>query len=179
MRQHAWLWLAWLWLAAVSLEKVFANFPAPPLFVLKNGRLSVGMIPSLIIALIATAALAQAGQVTIHVEGVKDSVGKVAVLLFADANGFPNESAKAAYKTQVNSQAGTTKITLADVKPGRYAVCVIHDENVNALLDRSFFGIPTEGVAISNGIRREKPTFEKAAIEITADGSVTLSLKYW
>lgn len=130
-------------------------------------------------ALFLASTLTRASEVTIKVEGVKDNVGKVAALLFSDAAGFPNETAKAARKIQVDAKPGTTEIKLTDLKPGRYAVCVIHDENQNAQLDRNFIGIPKEGVAISNGIRREKPTFEKAVIEIKEGDTVVLPLKYW
>jgi uncharacterized protein (DUF2141 family) len=136
------------------------------------------MLRATIAAALFTASAARAGEVTIKVENVRDNVGKVAALLFADANGFPNETAKAARKIQVAAQPGTTEIKLGDLKPGRYAVCVIHDTNANAALDRNFFGIPTEGVGISNGIRREKPTFEKAVIEIKEGDAVTVPLKY-
>lgn len=136
------------------------------------------MIRGLFAATFLAASIARAGEVTIKVENVRDNVGKVAALLFADADGFPNETAKAARKIQVDAKPGTTEIKLADLKPGRYAVCVIHDTNVNAALDRNFFGIPTEGVGISNGIRREKPTFEKAVIEIKEGDAVTVPLKY-
>lgn len=129
--------------------------------------------------LIMATSLTRASDVTIKVEGVKDNTGKVAALLFADAGGFPNESAKAAHKIQVDAKPGTTEIKLTGLKPGRYAVCVIHDANQNALLDRNLIGIPKEGVAISNGIRREKPTFEKAVIEIKEGDTVVLPLKYW
>jgi uncharacterized protein (DUF2141 family) len=132
-----------------------------------------------VFVMVLASSFARATEVTIKVEGVKDNVGKVAALLFSDAAGFPNETAKAARKIQVDAKPGTTEIKLTGLKPGRYAVCVIHDANQNALLDRNFFGIPKEGVAISNGIRREKPTFEKAALEIKEGDTVVLPLKYW
>jgi len=137
------------------------------------------MIQEVVAALLLAAAIARAGEITIQVEGVKDQQGKVAALLFENANGFPNETAKAARKIQVDAKPGTTEIKLTGLKPGRYAVCVIHDTNQNATLDRNFLGIPKEGVAISNGIRREKPTFEKAAIEIKEGDTVVMPLKYW
>lgn len=133
---------------------------------------------SILLALLATS-FASATEVTLKIEGVKDNAGKVAALLFAAPDGFPNESAKAAQKIQVDATPGTTEIKLTGLKPGRYAVCVIHDANANAVLDRNFIGIPKEGVAISNGIRREKPTFEKAVIEIKEGDTVVLPLKYW
>jgi uncharacterized protein (DUF2141 family) len=138
-----------------------------------------GMRWNTLFAIIIATSFAHATEVTIKVEGVKDNVGKVAALLFSDAAGFPNETAKAVRKIQVDAKPGTTEIKLTGLKPGRYAVCVIHDANQNALLDRNFIGIPKEGVAISNGIRREKPTFEKAVIEIKEGDTVVLPLKYW
>jgi len=137
------------------------------------------MTKTMVLAMLLAAPLLRAGEVTIKVEGVKDQVGKVAALLFDTAEGFPNETAKAVRKIQVDARPGITEIKLTDLKPGRYAVCVIHDTNQNAALDRNFIGIPKEGVAISNGIRREKPTFEKAAIEIKEGDTVVLPLKYW
>jgi uncharacterized protein (DUF2141 family) len=137
------------------------------------------MLGKLIAALAICAAPAPAADVTFRIDQVKDDSGKVAVLLFAAADGFPNESAKAAHKIQVDAKPGTTEIKLSGLKPGRYAVCVIHDTNANAALDRNFLGIPKEGVAISNGIRREKPTFGKAVIEIKDGDTVVLPLKYW
>jgi uncharacterized protein (DUF2141 family) len=137
------------------------------------------MTRALVIALVFAAPLVRAGEVTIQVQNVKDNSGKVAALLFEDATGFPNESAKAARRIQVDAKPGTTEIKLKDLKPGRYAVCVIHDSNVNSTLDRNFFGIPKEGVGISNGIRREKPTFDKAVIEIKKGDTVVVPLKYW
>jgi uncharacterized protein (DUF2141 family) len=128
--------------------------------------------------LIATT-LTTAAEVTLKVEGVKDDSGKIAALLFKEPTGFPNETAKAARKIQVDAKPGTTEIKITGLPPGRYAVCIIHDSNTNAKLDRNFLGIPKEGVAISNGIRREKPTFEKAAIEIKPGDTVVLPLKYW
>ena len=137
------------------------------------------MIRKAACVMLLAASLARAADVTIKIEGVKDNAGKVAALLFAEADGFPNEPAKATKRIQVDAKAGTTEIKVSGLKPGRYAVCVIHDSNANAVLDRNFLGIPKEGVAISNGIRREKPTFDKAVIEIKEGDTVVLPLKYW
>lgn len=137
------------------------------------------MFREIFATLLLSPLLAQAGELTIQVEGVTDATGKIAALIFANADGFPNESAKAARKIQVDARPGITEVKLPDFKPGRYAVCVIHDSNQNATLDRNFFGIPKEGVGISNGIRREMPSFDKAVIDIKDDDVVVLPLKYW
>jgi uncharacterized protein (DUF2141 family) len=135
-----------------------------PLALAPNLRRIGLMIRALVVTTVFAASLVRAGEVTIKVENVKDNVGKVAALIFEDAKGFPNESAKAARRVQVDAKPGTTEI---------------NDSNVNATLDRNFFGIPKEGVGISNGIRREKPTFDKAVIEIKEGATVVVPLKYW
>ena len=137
------------------------------------------MIKAIVAATIFTASHAIATEVTIKVEGVKDRVGKVAALLFADGNGFPNETAKAAHKIQVDAKPGTTEIKVAGLKPGRYAVCVIHDENQNALLDRNFLGMPKEPIAFSviSEIPKGKPDFAACSFEIKdADLAMTIPL---
>ena len=42
---------------------------------------------------------------------------------------------------------------LIDLAPGTYAVGAYHEENNNSRLDTDFIGYPTEGYALSNGIR--------------------------
>ena len=41
----------------------------------------------------------------------------------------------------------------ADIPPGRYALAVIHDENMNGKLDTNRLGIPTEGYGFSNDVK--------------------------
>lgn len=37
------------------------------------------------------------------------------------------------------------KVIFKNIHHGIYAVSVLHDENNNGLMDKNFFGIPTEG----------------------------------
>ncbi len=37
-----------------------------------------------------------------------------------------------------------------DIPPGRYALAVIHDENMNGKLDANWLGVPKEGYGFSN-----------------------------
>ena len=125
------------------------------------------------------AAPAFAGDVRLNVSKVKDSSGQVSALLFATEDGFPGETGKAAYQGRVIARKGVTEILLHDVKPGRYAVSVIHDSNSNTKLDRNFLGIPTEGAGTSNSTQRGKPVYHKAVVEVKEGGSITVELNYW
>ena len=68
-----------------------------------------------------------------------------------------------------------------DLAPGIYAVGAYHDENNNNRLDTDFIGYPTEGYALSNGIRAviSRPRFIDAAFAVgDEDAHVTLRIKY-
>ncbi|MDB4987056.1 MAG: hypothetical protein JWN04_2234, partial [Myxococcaceae bacterium] len=69
-----------------------------------------------------------------------------------------------------------------DVKPGTYAVSVIHDENKNNELDMRWlpWPKPKEGVAVSNDPdnRAGPPKWETAKFEVNANTTVKATLKY-
>jgi uncharacterized protein (DUF2141 family) len=124
-------------------------------------------------------AAATAGDLLVKVENVPKAEGKVSVLVFSKADGFPHDSAQAERKIEVEAKAGTTEVRIKDLPPGKYAITALHDVNGNRKLDRNFIGIPKEGVAISGGIRRERPVFDKALLEIQDGTEVSLPLKHW
>jgi uncharacterized protein (DUF2141 family) len=59
--------------------------------------------------------------------------------------GFPSKFLKFASKTMLTQISGKDSFEFSDIKPGKYAIAVIHDENCNGELDTNMFGIPTEG----------------------------------
>jgi uncharacterized protein (DUF2141 family) len=64
---------------------------------------------------------------------------------------------------------------------GAYAVGAYHDENNNGKLDTNFLGYPTEGYALSNGIRAvmARPRFSDAAFQVgDQDTAITLHIRY-
>ena len=72
-------------------------------------------------------------------------------------------------------------LTFEDVRPGRYAIQVIHDENVNRELDTSFFGAPEEGYGFSSQGEPplRPPPFEEAAFPVGGGMTdVSIALRY-
>ncbi|MBZ0108020.1 MAG: DUF2141 domain-containing protein [Candidatus Scalindua rubra] len=45
------------------------------------------------------------------------------------------------------------RFNFLDILPGKYALAVIHDENVNGKLDTNWLGIPKEGYGFSNDVK--------------------------
>ena len=69
-----------------------------------------------------------------------------------------------------------------EVPPGTWAVQAFLDENDDRVINRSFFGIPTEGLGFSNDapFRFGPPNFGDAAFSLGAGGGrIRLTLRYY
>ena len=67
---------------------------------------------------------------------IRNSIGTVACALFDSPQGFPNEFLLAATNVMViKIRKSQARCDFEDIPPGRYAMAVIHDENMNGKLD--------------------------------------------
>lgn len=69
----------------------------------------------------------------------------------------------------------------ADIPPGKYALAVIHDENMNGKLDANRLGIPTEGYGFSNDAAAllSAPSFRAASFAYDGRSvALTITLNY-
>jgi uncharacterized protein (DUF2141 family) len=71
-------------------------------------------------------------------------------------------------------------LTIANLKPGKYAVRYYHDENMNGKMETSLVGKPTEGYGFSNNVTGKfgPPPFEKWLFEISGDKKIILKPTY-
>ena len=119
----------------------------------------------------AAAAQSQGATVSIALEGVRSSTGKMVAVMCGDpARRFPEDCST--YRTAVDASSGETVVTFVGVAPGRYAVAVFHDENGNGVPD-----IPPEGFAFGNSAAYPT-TFDLAAIQVAGDTRVQATMTY-
>lgn len=107
----------------------------------------------LLVATLAGVALAQPACPGIHVRilDIRSSTGAVACALFDSSVGFPTEYLHAATQIMViKVRDRQARCDFEDIAPGRYALAVVHDENMNGKLDVNWLGIPLEGYGFSN-----------------------------
>jgi uncharacterized protein (DUF2141 family) len=104
------------------------------------------------------------------VSGIENDQGEIACLLFQEDEGFPSRFDEAATRVSYPAVAGMLTCTFPNVEPGRYAVSVVHDENVNNKVDASFLGTSKEPWGVTNNVRPERrsPRFSEAAIWVSA-----------
>ena len=110
---------------------------------------------------------AQATRLIVTIDGVHSNRGKVAVALFSHAADFPDGKAADAWVKEPASRRPIT-VVFHHVQPGTYAVGAYHDENDDGKLDTNLLGWPTEGYALSNGVRLSyyRPRFSESAFTV-------------
>jgi uncharacterized protein (DUF2141 family) len=127
--------------------------------------------------------------ITVRVTGARNAEGKIGVALFRTAEGFPEEYSKATAGqwVQIDPHTLSAQAIFNNVPRGSYAVSVLHDENLNGKLDRSFVCLPglcmpKEGYGASNNPpkRLGPPKFDDAKFTLDrADVDLEIKLIYW
>ncbi len=146
-------------------------------------------IACLLTVLLAAAGMSRAtatetpdtAELTVVVENLRSDRGEVRVALWQGPEGFTKAKAALA-KKRLEPQNGTARVTFPGLAPGRYALAIYHDENDNGKFDRTWLGLPKEGLGFSNGAwisLAGAPSFKAAAVEL-APGvrSIVISLRY-
>lgn len=125
----------------------------------------------------ATSAVAQS-QVEVIITDVKDTTGTIMVALFADPETFLK---KPTFGKFVKAKSGLTTAVFENIKPGEYAVSIIHDANNNRKLDTNLIGIPREGFGFSNNAMGAigPPSFDKAKFRVSGSTVIRIKAKYF
>jgi uncharacterized protein (DUF2141 family) len=145
-----------------------------------RGLFSAFAVASIFAGSMFIAQPADAARIIVTVTGLKSAVGGVYVGLYATPSKFLNGTQVDAMR-KVRASTGPVTVVFDNLPPGTYAVGAYHDENNNDHMDTDFVGLPTEGYALSNGVRAvmTKPTFQQAAFSVGAeDKPVALHIRY-
>ena len=135
-----------------------------------------------VLLLIACAAFAQTASktytLTITVEGMDSNEGNLGLLIFNNANGWPEDRQAALKDIAVPARQGTQSVKV-ELPAGLYAIALIHDVNRNHKLDKNFLGMPKEQWGMSNNPHAtiKAPPIEKAMFTLDGDKEVKIQLQ--
>ena len=103
------------------------------------------------------------GAITVKVT-VRSNQGKVACTLFKGPEGFPSDPTRSLQQRWCAIDGTLATCKFDPIPAGSYAIACFHDENGNGLLDKGMFGIPKEGVVVSNNAKGSfgPPKYEDA-----------------
>lgn len=118
---------------------------------------------------------------TINVEKLRNSEGKVQFALYNKEGSIPDENFKKYYKiSKANIVNGLSTITFHDIPQGKYAVSILHDENNNGKIDKGFI-LPIEGIGFSNFKTiniANRPNFIKASFMLQKNTVINIPIIY-
>ncbi len=95
----------------------------------------------------------QTGSIVVTIEALRNCDGNVRVVLWESEDGFLRDQESAYRRVMSVIEGETVEFVFTDLPFGDYAVSAFHDENGDGTNNRNFFGKPTEGYCISNGVR--------------------------
>lgn len=122
-------------------------------------------LPLFVLLLLPAAAGAQEG-IHVEVKGLRNARGQVLVSVFASAEGFPGNPAKAMKTYRLKPAGRKAVVVIAGLAPGNYAIAILHDENNDAKMNTNVIGWPKEGFGFSNNAMGSfgPPGFSRARI---------------
>lgn len=115
---------------------------------------------------------------TIVIDGMSSSEGKVNLGMFNSEVGFPEREHIYQYKIVKSSETAVT-VVFENLPKGEYAIAAYHDKNSNTYLDKNIFGYPTENFGFTNNARRamSSPSFDEAKIVLDKNITTHITLK--
>lgn len=117
--------------------------------------------------------------ITINITNLRNDRGHVLVSLYKEGEGFPDKAEKAFRKERVAISNKKAIVQFSTVPAGNYAVAILHDENDDAKMNKTWLGLPKEGYGFSNNVMGAlgPPAYSKASFKHTTGQSTTIEIK--
>ena len=119
-------------------------------------------------------------QLKIFVNGMESDDGQLILDIYTNKKGFlHSETAIKRLITSIKNGVGT--FTIRDLPVGEYAFTFHHDENNNGEIDANWFGLPKEGLAVSNNAKGffGPPSYEDAKFSLKrGESTMSVTIKY-
>jgi len=124
----------------------------------------------------------ETGNLTVSILNIRNAKGEIECALFNKADGFANDVTKSYKRVRGEITNGTCSILFDGIPYGEYAVEMYHDENNNKQFDETWYGMPTEGVGVSNNPKVgvfSPPKFETARFTFdVSQKTISIQMKY-
>lgn len=124
---------------------------------------------------------AETGSLCIRIKNFRNADGYVGIALFSTEEGFPGDSERAFALAGTELSGTELECILENIPYGTYALSVLHDENRNRKMDKTWIGKPKEGFGTSNNprIRFGPPGFDESRFTLDAEEvALEIDMKY-
>ncbi len=113
--------------------------------------------------------------IVVSIDNLRSNKGHVLISLFKDGEGYPDETSKAVRKAKLVIKDEKAWVKFTGLSTGKYAIAILHDENDDQKMNKTFLGLPKEGYGFSNNVMGTfgPPSFSKASFIYNSTGSGT------
>ena len=121
------------------------------------------------------------GCIAIRINNVRNTEGFLGIALFKSERGFPEKSEKAFALASIATNESPGEVVIENIPYGTYALSVLHDENGNKKMDKTWIGKPKEGFGTSNNpkIRFGPPEFDESGFVLDRETiTMVIDMKY-
>ncbi|MFN2099422.1 DUF2141 domain-containing protein [Altererythrobacter sp. MF3-039] len=121
------------------------------------------------------------GDITVTITEMRNAKGVVRACMTTNPDIFPRCRKDPESHRLVVAAGEDMKLQFRNVKPGRYAIALLHDENNNGKADRALGMMPKEGFGFSRDakVRMAPPKFKDAVFDYKGDDrSLTVKMRY-
>lgn len=117
--------------------------------------------------------------IRLTVTNLRSDNGFVLVSLFKEGVGYPDNTDKAYRNAKATISNHGAVIIFTEVPEGNYAIAILHDENNDRKMNKSFFGLPKEGYGFSNNVMGTfgPPSYSRASFTHTSGTITDLSIR--
>ena len=138
------------------------------------------ILPAVVIILFSYfSGYSQNAKLNVSIKDINSSQGKLLVGVFDNSTDFKSKT-NPVYKVKISPSDSLVSYSFNSISQGNYAIAVFHDTNENGSLDTKKFGVPSEGVGFSGGLKAgiKPPNFDEASFMFVNDTTIHISLKY-
>lgn len=132
-------------------------------------------------ALLGGAAPPKPGEIAVTITDLRSAKGVVRACMTTNPKIFPRCREDPASHRLVVPAGTRVELMFTNVKPGRYAIALLHDENNNGKADRALGMMPKEGFGFSRDakVQMGPPKFGDAVFDYKGDAAVlTIRMRY-
>ncbi|NNC51550.1 MAG: DUF2141 domain-containing protein [Erythrobacter sp.] len=124
----------------------------------------------------------EGASITVTITELRNAKGVIRACMTTQEKSFPKcRGVAGAHAAKVEAHEGSVTLTFENVKPGSYAIALLHDENDNGKADRALGMMPKEGFGFSRDakVRMGPPKFSDAVFELgQEDKALTIRMRY-
>ncbi len=119
---------------------------------------------------------------TLHIEfdNIRSDKGEISVTVYENAETWLDEDVERYHFPKEHLTDGKMTASIDLEKPGKYAIAILDDEDIDGEMEHNFIGYPREGFGFSNNIHvwLSRPKFEECVLDIKNDTTIRISIQY-